>query len=120
MQENSLLFNTNKIFVCGGLEKLANSAVSSVFEVDCNTRKLTPLENMIHVRYDHSILHLDSDIYAFGGRAANGIPQKSCERYSYTSGKWYLISFMHLNRVNSTVCHSKKKKLIFIFGPPFI
>lgn len=110
-----------KIVACGGIDCYKKNVVSHCYEIDCNSKKIQPMENMINARFDHTLACVDGVVYAFGGRGINGIPLKSCEKYSFDGiqWNWQMIAQMNFARTCPATATAKSTRCIYVFGNPF-
>ncbi|XP_067641721.1 kelch-like protein 5 [Eurosta solidaginis] len=110
ISEEVILMDDNLIFIGGSRN---NKAIDEVRCWNFKTKLFQRLPPMNQPRYVHSVVELNSKIYAVGGKGANDEILQSVEMYTVSDG-WKSINSMNTPReyVNAVVLNEK----IYVIG----
>ena len=108
----------------GGFNPLSKEFLSEAYVLDEYRSLLKPLNDMFYPRADHVVHKFKDNIYVLGGMAYRdekngGKPfvqsLNSCEVFSISSKKWFLLPPFEKARQSFSVCQFNEK-YIFIIG----
>ena len=81
--------NTEKLFVCGGIQRGTKHTVSSQAAIfDFEVQSFSNLPSMEVAKYHHSCTVVENMIYVFGGGTNGSVDSNTVERYSFKYQKW--------------------------------
>lgn len=113
----SAMIDSNRLFICGGVNFEMNSVVSHAKIYNISQEKFTTLASMSMIRFNFPVLHYQNRIYVTGGRGygTNEVAiMNDCEYFDLDKLKWVQMSPMNVKRCAHQIFVYKKK--IYVVG----
>jgi len=102
------------ILVFGGRKKGDSDCSKMAYLYDTSKNEVLFAAQMNQAKYSGTPLLKDGFVYVFGGKIANGVTVKSCERYNFRANRWEEIAEM--NEPRAFACAEAFGDHIYVFG----
>jgi hypothetical protein len=113
----STMIDTNRIFICGGVNFAMNNVVANAKIYNIFEEKFSSVPNMHEIRFNFPILFYKDRIYVTGGRgygSNEAAIMKKCEYFDMKLNKWVRMADMNVKRCAHQIFVYKKK--IYVLG----